>query len=67
MDFENTGSWREYGEKIGFIIMFVMFSLVLFGVLYFSERLPSEGGYLGVFLITLFITLFGRLIKKWLS
>lgn len=61
---------RENGmiKLVGYIVMYLIFTTVLYFILKLLNRLPETWGYIHIMVITLFITLLGKLIKmllKW--
>ncbi|OGJ16076.1 hypothetical protein A3K73_05705 [Candidatus Pacearchaeota archaeon RBG_13_36_9] len=54
---------KKFGAIAGYAFTFLIFSILLYFILKFSEKLPAEWGYLHVFLISISIASVGRLIK----
>jgi len=58
---------EKIGEKIGFIIMLLIASTILFFILEITNKLPSNWNYLYVLVLVFLIILLGALIKKILK
>lgn len=69
MDFENKKQKKteKIGEIAGFVIMYFIFTTILYFLLYLIHKLPADWTYFHVIIITLFIVLVGALIKKLLK
>jgi cytochrome c biogenesis protein CcdA len=65
MNFEEDPSWERYGEKVGFVVGYALFTTILFSALKFSDTIPDSWSFIPVVGITLSIVLLGLLIK-WL-
>ncbi len=55
------------GKIMGYISMLVIFSFVLFTVLFFSGKLPESWSYIHIFLISVNLVLSGKIINFWLK
>jgi len=60
----------EFGKKesriylvIGYIIMYFIFTTVLYFILKYFDKIPENWNYIHMMVITLFIVLLGKLIK----
>ena len=54
-------------EWLGYIIMYFIFTTVLYFILRFFNKLPETWNYFYIAIITLFIVLIGRLIRLLLK
>lgn len=66
MEFNKKENAIKLGEKIGFILMYLVFTTLLYFFLKFLNKIP-DWNYFHVALLTLAITLTGILIKKVLN
>tara|TARA_B100000315_G_C14536651_1_gene568798 strand:+ start:976 stop:1185 length:210 start_codon:yes stop_codon:yes gene_type:complete len=59
----------EYNKVkiIGYVLMFFVFTTILYFILLFLDKLPKFGGYFSVILLTFILVFIGRSIKYWLS
>lgn len=55
------------GEKIGFLIGYALFTIILFLILTFLDKIPSSWSYFHIIGITLILTLTGTTIKRSLQ
>ena len=57
MDFnkENQTNVEKTGKKIGFVIMFLIFSIILYFILKFTGKIPESWTYLHIFLLAMTI------------
>jgi len=58
---------QSIGKIIGYVLMFFVFTTILYFILSIFEKLPKFGGYFSVVLLTLALVFIGRGIKYWLS
>jgi len=63
MDFNKKENTRKLGERIGFILMYFIFTTLLYFVLKFLGRIPNWN-YFHIVFLTLAITLTGILLDK---
>lgn len=61
------GITEKIGEILGFAIMYLIFTTILYFILDFFEKLPSNWNYFTLAMATLFLVLIGILIKMWLE
>jgi len=64
---EPSNSTEKVGEMLGYIIMYLIFTTILFFILKFLNKLPTSWTYLHVMALTLLIVLFGMLIRRILK
>ncbi len=62
MKFDNESS-KKSGEYIGYILMYLVFTTILYLILRFIDKLPNGWNFLHVTSITLLIILVGKSIK----
>jgi len=67
MDFDKSDNYKKLGKFIGFVVMFFIFTTILFFVLKFFEKLPSTWGYLHIIFVSSAIILAGKAINLWLK
>ncbi len=65
MDFERKNSSFETGRKAGFIVMYLIFTTILYLILHILNKLNIS--YLEVIILTALVVLFGKLIQKLLK
>ncbi len=58
---------EKVGEKFGFVLMFIVSTIILFFVLKLLKKMPSGWNYIHVLILVLSITLIGTFIKKILK
>lgn len=63
MNLIKINKFKKLGKIIGFMLMYVLFTTILFFILKFSKKLPLNWSYFHVCNITIFITLIGSLLK----
>ncbi len=62
MKFKENKTNKEY-EYLGYIIMYFIFTTILYLILTFLNKIPETWNYLHVMAITIIIILISRLIK----
>ena len=62
MNFEVRKS-KKRGEKIGYVIMYFIFTTILYFILKLLDKIPDSWTYFHVLSLTLSIVLLGTLIK----
>ncbi|HLC78126.1 MAG TPA: hypothetical protein VJH92_03305 [Candidatus Nanoarchaeia archaeon] len=67
MDRGQTTAPKKTGIIIGYIISFFVFSLILFLILDFSNKISEKWNLFYILPFTLCIVLFGNLIQLWLK
>jgi len=67
MNFENNNYFEKTGKYFGFILMFFLFSTILYFVLNYTNKIPDSFQYYNIFFITVPIILIGSLIKLFLK
>ena len=60
-------SRQNIGKIIGYVLMYFVFTTILYFILLILDKLPIFRNYFNVILLTLIIVLMGRGIKYWLS
>jgi hypothetical protein len=63
MDFKKKNSSEGFGKVLGFLIMLVIFSIILFFILKLTHKLPGSWNYPPVLGISIGIVAFGKFIK----
>jgi hypothetical protein len=64
---EKTNTLEKLGEKIGFIIMFFIFSTIFYFILKILEKIPNSWNYFHIMGLVFLITLIGIFINKMLK
>ncbi len=67
MIFEQNNSIERFGEKIGYVFAYFLFTTVLFFILILLNRIPASWSYFNVMIITFLIALLGTIIKRFLE
>ena len=67
MEFDEKNSKQNIGKIIGYVLMFFIFTTILYFILLLLGKLPKFGGYFSVILLTTSLVLIVRGIKYWLS
>lgn len=57
---------EKFGERVGYIVMYFIFTTFLYFILSFLNKLPENWGYFHVVLLTITIILVGTLLKMLL-
>lgn len=65
--FDENKSSEKFGRIVGGVVMYFVFTTILFFILRFLNKLPEKWNYFHVILITIFIVLLGSLIKMLLK
>ena len=53
----------SFGKNLGFAVMYLIFSFILYFILTFLKKIPENWGFFHIFMITLFLVLLGTLIR----
>jgi len=61
--FRQKEKGEKFGKVIGYIIMYFVFTTILYFVFVFLKKLPENWNYFHIILVTIFITLLGSLLK----
>ncbi|MEK6860321.1 MAG: hypothetical protein AABX54_05910 [Nanoarchaeota archaeon] len=67
MNFNKNENIRKSGEIIGFILMYVIFTIMFYLILKFSNKIPDNWNFFYMSLITFLITAIGILLRKFLE
>jgi len=67
MDFKHKTSNENLGFKIGFLLSYFIFTTILFYLLTFLSKVPSDWNYLNIMSITAGISILGIVIKRLLK
>ena len=67
LKFKSGKKIEKSGKIIGYLIAYFIFTTILYFILKFSKRVPSDWGYPHIMILTLFIVLLGTLIKLLLK
>lgn len=67
MIFEENKAVEIFGERIGFIVGYFLFTTVLFYVLTLSNRLPESWSYGNIMLVSIVVCGIGFTIKRLLK
>lgn len=66
MNFKSNQNSKGY-EKLGFIVMYFIFTIVLYLILKFLNKLPENWGIFHIIILTLIIVLVGTILRKLLK
>jgi len=58
---------EKIGEKLGFFLMFIVATIILFFILKIFDKIPFVGEYSHVLILVLLIVLLGMFIKRVLK
>ena len=67
MIFEQSKSTEKFGEKIGYVFSYFLFTTVLFFILILLNKIPNSWSYFHIMMITFLIALLGIVIKRFLE
>jgi len=67
MFFEQNNSIERFGEKIGYVFAYLLFTSILFFILTLLDNAPNPRSYFYIMIITFLIALVGALIKRFLE
>jgi len=67
MSFEHSKTIGNFGEKVGFIFSYLLFTTVIFFLFSLLGKLPSDWSYIHIMLITSIITFIGLVIGEYLK
>ena len=67
MNFEENKSVEKYGQKIGYLFAYFLFTTILFFALTFLNKIPESWSYLHLMGITILITISGLTIRRLLK
>ena len=59
----NQGGMKKFGKVVGFVVMYFVFTTVLYFLLRFLGKFPEGWNYFYLMLVTLAVVLFGNLLK----
>lgn len=63
MNFDSKFNLEKIGKKVGFMVMFFLFSIILYFILIFNNKLPKNWNFIHIISIVFLIVLIGSLIK----
>jgi len=67
MIFEQNNSIERFGEKIGYIFSYFLFTTVLLFILKLLNKIPNSWSYFHIMITAFLITLLGVVIKRFLE
>ena len=67
MEFNKKNNYEKAGKITGFLLMFAIFTILLYFILNFLNKIPEYWSLIHMFPITLLIVLLGTLIKLLLK
>ena len=67
MIFERSDKIENFGEKLGYIFSYFLFTTVLYVVLTLLKKIPENWTYFSIMIITVIIALIGIVFKKLLK
>ncbi len=67
MNFENNNNSKKIGKVAGFLITFLIFSIILFFILKFFDKIPESWEFYNVLIIPIILTIIGISIKSILN
>lgn len=67
MIFEQNNLIERFGEKIGYVFSYFLFTTMLFFILILLNKIPNSWSYFHILTITFIIALLGIVIKRFLE
>lgn len=67
MNFEQDKSIEKMGRVLGYIFAYFLFTIILFSMLSFLNKIPDSWSHLHIMIITLIITFIALIIKRFLG
>ena len=67
MIFERSDKIENFGEKLGYIFSYFLFTTVLYVILTLLKKIPEAWTYFNIMVITIIIALTGIIFKKLLK
>jgi len=67
MHFNHNTHINKMGEKIGFLMAYLLFTIILYFILSFLKKMPTTWTYVHIMGIVLIIVLTGRGVRKILQ
>ena len=58
---------EKFGNKIGYLFSYLLFTTILFFILGWLNKIPDSWTYFHIMAATLLIALFGAIIKRFLK
>lgn len=65
MNFQEGKFWGNFGEKAGFVLMYLVFTTVAYFLLSFLHKLPESWNYFYMLPLTISIVLLGILLTQF--
>jgi|GEM_PF-1922954 len=67
MNFGQDNSTESIGEKVGYVVAYLLFTTILFLVLNLTHKIPDSWSYFHIMGITFSIVLIGTVIRRVLK
>ena len=67
MLFEQNNQIEKFGEKMGYVFAYFLFTAILFFILRLLNKIPDSWSYFYIIIITFLIALVGAIIKRFLE
>ena len=67
MIFEENKLYEKIGKVLGFLVSYALFTVILYFILIYLGKIPEDWNILHIVLITFFIIIIGKLIKRLLK
>lgn len=67
MNFEDKNKSRKFEKKLGFVIMYLIFTIILYFIMRTSNKIPENWTIFHISLLTLFLILLGTFIRLLLK
>ncbi|MFH0936636.1 MAG: hypothetical protein V1815_03095 [Candidatus Woesearchaeota archaeon] len=67
MKFEENKKAEKIGEKIGFIVMYFIFTTFIYLILRLSKKIPENWSYIHIIILTFGIIIIGGILNKILK
>jgi hypothetical protein len=67
MKFEKKDRVFSFSKNLGYLLMLLVFSIILYFVLSFFDKIPESWGYFHILIISVLIIFIGKGIRYWLE
>ena len=63
MEFDKKDNSKKFGKTVGYLAMYLIFTIILYFILKFLNKLPPKFNFSYIVVITLSIVLIGSFVK----
>ena len=64
---EKAVKFERMGQVTGYVCSYLLFTGVMFFVIFYLGKLPESWSFLHIALITILVSSLGFIVKRWLS